>query len=66
MKYFKNFPRDEVHIKGIIKSIAKGLSHAHGLGIAHRDIKPDNIIMTSADREARPKLIDFGLSKVFH
>jgi serine/threonine protein kinase len=34
----------------------------HNLGIAHRDIKPKNILFTNSERE-QIKLIDFGLSK---
>ena len=43
-----------------------GLSQLHKLGIAHRDIKLDNIMMTNDTEESIPKLIDFGLSKMFY
>lgn len=47
--------------------IFEGLDHIQKLGIVHRDLKPDNIIMSSTSQtDAVPKLIDFGLSKVFH
>ncbi len=38
--------------------IGKGLSAAHALGIAHCDVKPDNVVIS----EGRPRLIDFGLA----
>ena len=40
-------------------SIAEGLSAAHDRGIIHRDIKPDNILISS---EGVPIVIDFGLA----
>src|SRR6266849_8316643 len=40
--------------------IADGMAAAHAAGFVHRDLKPDNILVT---REARVKLLDFGLAK---
>ena len=33
-------------------------------GIAHRDLKPDNMMMTTDDDTSQVKIIDFGLSKI--
>jgi serine/threonine protein kinase len=45
----------------IIMQIAQGLTKAHEKGVVHRDIKPDNIIITE---DNVVKIIDFGLSKL--
>lgn len=50
---------------GIAIPIMGGLSAAHAMGIVHRDIKPDNIVLTtSTSGEIVPKIIDFGVAKV--
>ena len=42
----------------IIYEVASGLGHAHSKGLVHRDLKPDNIIIT---RDGHAKVTDLGL-----
>jgi serine/threonine protein kinase len=41
---------------------AEGLQHAHERGLAHRDVKPANLIVTGREKEV--KVLDFGLPRL--
>jgi eukaryotic-like serine/threonine-protein kinase len=47
----------------LLKQILRGLDHAHGVGLIHRDLKPDNVILTaSADGGEVARIVDFGVA----
>ena len=45
----------------IARGVLEGLSAAHEIGVVHRDIKPQNIFLSSG---GTPKILDFGVAKI--
>ena len=43
--------------------ICKAVQHAHGKGVIHRDLKPNNILIAPHDGVPVVKIIDFGVAK---
>ena len=42
------------------KQVCDGLAEAHGLGVVHRDLKPQNIMI---DKNGNAKIMDFGIAR---
>lgn len=56
----KHGPLPPARVVAIVRQIASALDAAHQLGVIHRDLKPDNIMVMDGDRV---KVVDFGIAK---
>ncbi|MGC8763419.1 MAG: protein kinase domain-containing protein [Acidobacteriota bacterium] len=65
-KTLSQWVREGSHLKAnlrqkveILRGIAAGLHEAHKAGVIHRDLKPQNVILTPS---GIPKILDFGIA----
>ncbi|KAJ5756996.1 uncharacterized protein N7511_007178 [Penicillium nucicola] len=55
-------PYDDEHCRCWFRDLILGIEYLHAQGIVHRDIKPDNCLLTNDDVL---KVVDFGVSEMF-
>ncbi|KAK4143567.1 kinase-like domain-containing protein [Dichotomopilus funicola] len=60
-KYLKSEDREKDRLC-LFKQLVTGIHYLHSNGIAHRDIKLENLLITN---DSRLKITDFGVSEVF-
>lgn len=57
LRHSRRFPAPE--LRGVLAQLLAGLEHLHISGVVHRDIKPDNVLLT---RGGEVRLADYGIS----
>jgi serine/threonine protein kinase len=57
-------PLPIARVNKLLGQICGALQAAHAEGIIHRDIKPDNILISEADGEDWVTVVDFGVAKI--
>uniref|UniRef100_A0A1Y1K9Q9 Protein kinase domain-containing protein n=2 Tax=Photinus pyralis TaxID=7054 RepID=A0A1Y1K9Q9_PHOPY len=55
---------DERNTRVYARQLISALAHMHSLGVVHRDLKMENIMINSIRTQI--KIVDFGLSNIYH
>jgi len=59
----QKWPLDVVQVARLLDQVGLALTATHELGIVHRDVKPENIIVSGGSHSFKATLIDFGIAK---
>jgi eukaryotic-like serine/threonine-protein kinase len=56
-------PMKRERVIGLARQLLCGLEHAHDLGLVHRDLKPDNVLVErTSDGNEIARIVDFGIA----
>jgi tRNA A-37 threonylcarbamoyl transferase component Bud32 len=56
----RDYAGNEDAVRHILRALLDALEYAHGRGVVHRDVKPENVMFDDGDR---PLLTDFGIAQ---
>jgi serine/threonine protein kinase len=56
----RDYAGNEDAVRNIMRALLDALEYAHGRGVVHRDVKPENVMFDEGDR---PLLTDFGIAQ---
>ena len=57
-------PLEPAEAARLLAQVAAALEQAHSLGVVHRDVKPDNILLHGGGERPDVKLTDFGIARM--
>nr|XP_045625988.1 serine/threonine-protein kinase H1 homolog [Procambarus clarkii] len=61
-KVMSRGPFSERETVKVLRMVLEGVKYLHGLGITHRDLKPDNLLYYHPGNDSRLMITDFGLA----
>ncbi|XP_068433822.1 serine/threonine-protein kinase pdik1l-B-like [Clinocottus analis] len=63
-QYLLSRPPDCQRNRSVVRQLCRAVAFLHSLGITHRDLKPDNVLVCVTQAGPVVKVADFGLSKM--
>lgn len=55
-------PLPPERVMTIAAQLLRGLEHAHAMGLVHRDLKPDNVLVEWRNARDHARIVDFGIA----